>query len=205
MHLSLTFLSLWRKMRAYVKENIAVCVVFVFLLVSGIAAGINIIQATYRQQGLESVTGLPDLFRTAGIPWLQNILLSSAVQIMIACLLLLSGLWGPTVLLWPVAILFRGMLVGAGIGIGVIVWPAHASMVILFGLLLELALLLPPLLRTSVYAMRQFAARCKIKTAPGSAMDDTIYIGLFLKAACGFLPVIILQGVVMPIFLYIFG
>ena len=203
--LELTYSTMRSKLFAYVKENLGVIAVILFIFVAGVAAGIRIMQTMFHIEAEEILAVLPETFRAEGIPWVRCLLLSLFVQTFTISLLLISGLWLPTSPLWVVGILLRGMLMGAAIGACVAAWPLHTAICLLLLLQLESALLLPPLLRLAVLSIQQIVCECKKKlhlTQQVPALQD--FTAAFLRTSIGLVPCIVLQGVLMPAVMALF-
>ena len=203
--LELTYSAMRARLQAYIKDNFGVIIVTLFIFVAGLASGIRIVQSMYHDQAAEIMQILPDVLRANGVPWLQCFMLSLFSHALIACMLLLSGHWLPTVPLWIAGILMRGMLVGAAIGACVSAWPLHTVIVAILLLQLETAVMLPPFLRLAVLSQKQFTASCKQKFGvTQQTLLPNDYTILFLKAALGLIPAMAFQSFITPAILALF-
>lgn len=192
--------ALWAKITAYIKQNAGVSVVFLFLFVAGAAAGISMIQTAYRQPAASIIVNAPALLQANGIPWLSIFCLSFFTHVALAAMLMFSGLWLPACFLWPLSILLRGLVTGAGLGACVAAWPDIAGWLLLALLWVESAFLLPPMLRMCVVSGRSIRTRLHKGEAQEYVLLD--YPAQFLRPAMGMLPCILIECVCMPLLLY---
>lgn len=197
-----TFPSLWKKTITYLQENIGGSIAFFFLLVAGIAAGMNMIQSLYRNMALHVLGNVFAMLEISGIPWLRMVLLSVSVHTAFCSMLLLSGLWLPAGIFWPAAVLLRGLVMGAGLGACVLALPSYTAWIILTLLWIEAAFLLPPMLRMSICAGRQILSRA---TMHQNNLEEHSYIKNMLRCALWLLPCILIECLAMPLLVYMFG
>lgn len=195
--MELTFAGLRARIISYVKENLTLICIFLFLFVTGCAAGIRIVEGMGRTNAANMLTALPGILRVGGVPWLPMLLLSLTVHALFAAMLMLAGLWLPTCPLLIPACLLQGLFLGAAIGVGMAAWPSAQGICLLLLLQLEAAALLSPFLRMGVLALRQIAgAIVREKSAPPA--DTRAYTRQFLVLCTGLLPSVAMQAVLIP-------
>ncbi|MDL2258553.1 hypothetical protein LJC42_05310 [Eubacteriales bacterium OttesenSCG-928-K08] len=191
------------RVQAYVKEHLVLCIVLFFLFFSGLVAGINMVQMFGPKF---NPAELPALLHIYGTPLVYCLLFALCVHGTIGAMLLLCGIWLPTAVLWPVAIMLRGILSGAYMGACLLAWPGIASVWLLVLLLLEVAALLPLLIRLSQIATEHMLARIRLLSGQ-STFSPSLHAtcGRFLKISLGFVPIILLESVITPFVLYMLG
>ncbi|MDR1619063.1 MAG: hypothetical protein LBS18_00140 [Clostridiales bacterium] len=186
----------------YMKNNALLSALFLFLFIAGAAAGISNMQSIYPEAGLD-VNALPDMLRTAAIPWLAIIATSVSTYVLICGMLFLSGVWLITAVLWPAAILIKGILTGAAIGACALLLPHNTAFILLLVFWLDVAVLLPPLLKSGVLAGKQIAMRVSAKFKSGDLFGE--YPDKYLKTALALGFSVMIEGGVMPLALYLLG
>ncbi len=193
------------RLQAYIKDHFSVIAIVLFVFLAGIASGLRIIQTMYHDEAAEILRSLPSVLRFEGIPWMNYLMISLFSHVLVAALLLLSGLWLPAAPLWLTGILLRGLFLGAAVGACISAWPLSTAIILLILLQMEAAVLLPPLLRLAVLSQTQLAEKCKQKLGVTQLSTSFIdYTGFFMKGALGLIPAIVFQCLVTPAILALF-
>ncbi len=196
----MTFLAVRAKLISYVKENFGALCVFLFLFVAGNAAGIRIVQEADKGQIADMLTGLPELLREGGMPWLAFFAMSLFTNVLFVGLLYLSGMWVFTCVLLIPGVLLRSIYLGAAMGTAIAAWPDAVSIWLLIMLQLESATLLPPFVKMSVLAQNQMTGIVQTKLKLNSKAEDIgTYTKQFLIACLQLLPCIAIQTLVTPV------
>ncbi len=191
------------KLKAFYKNNIYTICIFVFIFTTGCAAGIHIIQNLCKEDVAKIITIAPLYLFAENHFWLIRIASALASHLLVFLMLYISGLWVALSPLWVASILLRGLVFGAAVGSCVTKWPACSAKVLLFLLLVEAALLLPPLLKLSVLSQKQLFSICKSKLqATLLAPSAYEYSNNFFKTGLLLIPCILYQSVMIPALLH---
>jgi len=169
---------------AFMRDNLPAAAAILFLLVAGVASGVTVSGMRYEGQAADILDSLAAAFGE-GYPYLRVMALSLLIHGALAAGGILSGLFAPALLLWPVLLWARGFLLGAALYIGFAGLPGWTALVLLLSLLMESALLLPSLLILYAEAGRE------LRKAQPYSVDPRPVAGLLLCA--------LLQGCSLPL------
>lgn len=169
---------------AFLRDNLPAAAAVLFLLVAGAASGVTVSGMRYGGQAADILNSLVAAFGE-GYPYLRVLALSLLIHGALAAGGILSGLFAPALLLWPVLLWARGFLLGAAFWLGFAGLPGWTALVLLLSLLMESALLLPSLLMLYAQAGRE------LKKAQPYPVDPRPLAGLLLSS--------LLQGCSLPL------
>ncbi len=189
----------------YLKDNLAATIAFAFFLVAGIAAGVTTVKLLYPEQAPAFVALAPAAI--SGTVLVKGILIAVLLQGVAISTAALCAVWTPWLLLWPVALLLRGFLLGAGLYACVLALPGWAAVALFILLQVNAAISLPCLLllygESGQVFFNKFAAFANgAKTPPP---QSALNLKKTWKPIAGLLFCGLLEGVGIPCVLGMLG
>jgi len=180
----------------FLKNNFIVIILFVFLLVAGIAAGITAIKTVYPNAAAGMIRDLLSTTSLTTQPIAGVSILTILLDVTSIAMLFLSGIWLPAMILFPFCIVIKGFAMGGLLYACTMAFPCAAAWMLLVVLLFDAALSLPCLLRLCALATHQFIRMIKDHTQIPSTKQ---YLRKGLRCALGLLPCTIVKGFVLPL------
>ena len=190
---------------AFICDNRYCVSICLFLYFVGFAAGLRYTNTEQTVTVTALLADLPNSLRATWMVWFWSFALTLCTYAGFVVMLLLAAIWLPAVLLWPAALLLRGVLAGVYMGIAVTAWPSPMSIWLLFLLLFENAVLIPAMLELSVIVGKQVLSRIRhLLRFSLPVVDMQTTVSRFSAMTVGLMPCIVIQGIVVPLALSLF-
>jgi hypothetical protein len=126
--------------------------------------------------------------------------------ILVVTLTLLPGLQFWTAPLWPVPTLLKGILTGAQLMMIQSLWPHSFSLWLMGALLLNAAIFLPIHLQMAAISKTQLYNQLKqlVGVQEKRNLHNEIF-GRYLRLSKALFPCLVIEGLVIPLLVYLFG